>query len=168
MAWGFRIDGATEFDGALDALQVSAFWAARQAVADGVDLIGESIRHHANTGSHPPHEGHIPGTGPGPNTATGNLLASVQHDPSPEPYGTSGWESHVGVTNEAPYAVILDGGHGSETNPRQQRSVGGARAVIRRGVGEEGRFPFFLAAVEESLPGVQEIFNVAMKAALGG
>jgi hypothetical protein len=34
-------------------------------------------KQNANTGSHPRGQGHIPGTGPGPNVVTGNLVSKI-------------------------------------------------------------------------------------------
>ncbi len=39
--------------------------------------IEDEAKRNANTGAHGPGEGHIPGTGPGPNIVTGNLVSKI-------------------------------------------------------------------------------------------
>lgn len=54
----------------IDSAAMIATWQAAQAI----EALAKS---NANTGTHPPGQGHIPGTGPGPNVVTGNLVSKI-------------------------------------------------------------------------------------------
>ena len=51
--------------------------AARYAIGMAVASVEREAKKNANTGTHPRGQGHIPGTGPGPNVMTGNLRRSI-------------------------------------------------------------------------------------------
>lgn len=51
--------------------------AARYAIGMAAALVEREAKKNANTGTHPRGQGHIPGTGPGPNVQTGNLRRSI-------------------------------------------------------------------------------------------
>lgn len=48
------------------------------AVFETAALLQTKVRANASSGTHAPGEPHIPGTGPGPNVATGNYRRSIQ------------------------------------------------------------------------------------------
>jgi hypothetical protein len=51
--------------------------AARYAIGMAAASVERQAKKNANTGTHPRGQGHIPGTGPGPNVMTGNLRRSI-------------------------------------------------------------------------------------------
>ena len=51
--------------------------AARYAIGMAAASVEREAKKNANTGTHPRGQGHIPGTGPGPNVMTGNLRRSI-------------------------------------------------------------------------------------------
>jgi hypothetical protein len=51
--------------------------AARYAIGMAAADVERQAKKNANTGTHPRGQGHIPGTGPGPNVMTGNLRRSI-------------------------------------------------------------------------------------------
>jgi len=51
--------------------------AARYAIGMAAASVERQAKKNANTGTHPRGQGHIPGTGPGPNVVTGNLRRSI-------------------------------------------------------------------------------------------
>lgn len=51
--------------------------AARYAIGMAAAEVERQAKKNANTGTHPRGQGHIPGTGPGPNVMTGNLRRSI-------------------------------------------------------------------------------------------
>lgn len=51
--------------------------AARFAIGMAAASVERQAKKNANTGTHPRGQGHIPGTGPGPNVMTGNLRRSI-------------------------------------------------------------------------------------------
>jgi hypothetical protein len=51
--------------------------AARFAIGMAAASVEREAKKNANTGTHPRGQGHIPGTGPGPNVMTGNLRRSI-------------------------------------------------------------------------------------------
>lgn len=51
--------------------------AARFAIGMAAAEVERQAKKNANTGTHPRGQGHIPGTGPGPNVVTGNLRRSI-------------------------------------------------------------------------------------------
>ena len=73
----FRIKNLDEFKRELakrtDYIEASGLYAITQ-VAFAVEM---QAKQNAMTGTHPRGQGHIPGTGPGPNRVTGNLVRSI-------------------------------------------------------------------------------------------
>ena len=51
--------------------------AARYAIGMAAAAVERQAKKNANTGTHPRGQGHLPGTGPGPNVVTGNLIRSI-------------------------------------------------------------------------------------------
>jgi len=51
--------------------------AARFAIGMAAAAVERQAKKNANTGTHKRGQGHIPGTGPGPNVVTGNLRRSI-------------------------------------------------------------------------------------------
>lgn len=77
--------------------------AAMQATWQSAAKVEEIAKQNANTGAHAPGKGHIPGTGPGPNIITGNLVSKiVAHRPVK---GFNGYVAEVGSSAEYARAV---------------------------------------------------------------
>ena len=74
----------------------------------GVAMAGLAVERqakiNANTGTHKRGEGHIPGTGPGPNVVTGNLRRNIRTDVR---YGFGSYVATVGSYAEYARAVEL-------------------------------------------------------------
>ena len=62
---------------ALGKTEVDLNNAARFAIGMAAAEVERQAKKNANTGTHPRGQGHIPGTGPGPNVMTGNLRRSI-------------------------------------------------------------------------------------------
>lgn len=83
--------------------------AARYAIGMAAAEVEREAKKNANTGTHPRGQGHIPGTGPGPNVMTGNLRRSIF---SQTKTGFTGsYEAVVGATMEYARRVELGGGN---------------------------------------------------------
>lgn len=79
--------------------------AARFAIGMAAAEVERQAKKNANTGTHPRGQGHIPGTGPGPNVQTGNLRRSIF---SQTKIGFGGsYEAVVGASMEYARAVEL-------------------------------------------------------------
>jgi hypothetical protein len=78
--------------------------AAQYAVGVTALTIERQAKKNADTGSHPRGQGHIPGTGPGPNRVTGTLMGSIQ---TTVRYGFGSYIAIVGPTVEYARAVEL-------------------------------------------------------------
>jgi hypothetical protein len=61
----------------LDLTEKKVSDAARFAIGMAAAEVERQAKKNANTGTHPRGQGHIPGTGPGPNVVTGNLRRSI-------------------------------------------------------------------------------------------
>lgn len=61
----------------LDLTEKKVSDAARYAIGMAAASVERQAKKNANTGTHPRGQGHIPGTGPGPNVVTGNLRRSI-------------------------------------------------------------------------------------------
>ena len=61
----------------LDLTEKKVSDAARFAIGMAAAEVERQAKKNANTGTHPRGQGHIPGTGPGPNVMTGNLRRSI-------------------------------------------------------------------------------------------
>jgi hypothetical protein len=78
--------------------------AVQTAIATAGFEIQRLAQKNANTGSHPRGQGHIPGTGPGPNVVTGTLRRSMRTDVK---YGFGNYIAVVGADTEYARAVEL-------------------------------------------------------------
>jgi hypothetical protein len=78
--------------------------AVRSAVAISALAIERQAKINADTGSHPRGQGHISGTGPGPNRVTGNLINSIETNVR---YGFGVYVATVGAYAEYARAVEL-------------------------------------------------------------
>lgn len=96
--------------------------AAAYATGMAALALERQIKINADTGVHPRGQGHLPGTGPGPNRVTGNLIRSVVTEIR---QGFGSYVATVGPTAE--YARALEFG-----NPRWNSNV---------------RYPFLIPAV---------------------
>ena len=78
--------------------------AAQTAIATAGFAIQREAQKNANTGTHKKGQGHIPGTGPGPNVVTGALRRSIRTDVK---YGFGNYVAVVGASTEYARAVEL-------------------------------------------------------------
>jgi hypothetical protein len=113
----------------------------------GVNMVANSVLRqavkNANTGHHKPGEGHIPGTGPGPNTATTSLRDSIRAE---RRQGLGSYEMIVAPTVIYARAVELG-------NPRWKSGV---------------RYPYMTPAAEAISGRAQAIFTQAFISKLRG
>lgn len=94
----------TEVFGALDEFEKKMEYAAEYGVAQAGLAVERAAKINANTGTHKRGEGHIPGTGPGPNVVTGTLRRSIT---TTVRYGFGSYIATVGPTVEYARAVEL-------------------------------------------------------------
>jgi phage gpG-like protein len=87
-----------------DKFEQNMEFAAEYAVAMAGLAVERQAKINANTGTHKRGEGHIPGTGPGPNVVTGNLRRSIRTDVR---YGFGNYVAVVGAYAEYARAVEL-------------------------------------------------------------
>jgi hypothetical protein len=78
--------------------------AAEYAIGVTALTIERQAKKNADTGTHPRGQGHIPGTGPGPNRVTGTLMGSIQ---TTVRFGFGSYIAIVGPTVEYARAVEL-------------------------------------------------------------
>lgn len=78
--------------------------AVQTAIATAGFEVQRQAQKNANTGSHPRGQGHLPGTGPGPNVVTGTLRRSIRTDVK---YGFGSYIAVVGADTEYARAVEL-------------------------------------------------------------
>ena len=71
--------------------------AAEYGIAQAGLALEREAKKNANTGTHKRYEGHIPGTGPGPNVVTGTLRRSITTEVR---YGFGSYIAQVGPTVE--------------------------------------------------------------------
>ena len=90
----------------IEKLAVGGSLANKSALTKLALAIERKAKENANTGHHAPHGAHIPGTGPGPNTATLVLRRGITHTP-PEPVGF-GWTTRIGTADVAYYAKWVE------------------------------------------------------------
>jgi hypothetical protein len=113
----------------------------------GVNMVSNAVLRqavkNANTGHHPVGQGHIPGTGPGPNTATTSLRDSIR---SERRQGLGTYEMIVAPTVIYARAVELG-------NPRWKSGV---------------RYPYMGPAAQEISGRAQAIFTQAFISKLRG
>lgn len=90
----------------LDKLLAKADVAARYAIGQVALEVQAQAGNNAKTGHHPLGQGHIPGTGPGPNTVTGRLIQSIDINLVK---GFNGYVATIGPG--AVYARAVEMGH---------------------------------------------------------
>ena len=119
--------------------------AAKYAIGITALTIERQAKKNADTGTHPRGQGHIPGTGPGPNRVTGTLMGSIQ---TTVRYGFGSYIAIVGPTVEYARAVELG-------SPRWKSGV---------------KYPYLFPAGEQlSKDGtLNRVFQGALKSRLGG
>lgn len=72
-----EIKNLAEVLAGLDLTEKKVNDAARYAIGMAAASVERQAKKNANTGTHPRGQGHIQGTGPGPNVMTGNLRRSI-------------------------------------------------------------------------------------------
>lgn len=119
--------------------------AAQKATGMAALAIERQVKLNANTGIHPRGQGHLPGTGPGPNRVTGTLINSVTTEIR---YGFGSYVATVGPTVE--YARALEFG-----NPKWKSGV---------------RYPFLVPAVGQMVGSgkLNRVFQGAFLSAMKG
>lgn len=85
-----------EFLAQLDATEDALIRGAQIGITQAGLAIQRQAQINANTGTHPRNQGHIPGTGPGPNVVTGALKRSIRTDVQ------RGFGSYVAVAKVGP------------------------------------------------------------------
>lgn len=116
--------------------------------AAGAQLL-TAIRGNASTGYHKRGEGHIEGTGPGPNVATGDYRRS--------------WSSRSGVDSRGPVTVV------STQAPQAARLEYGFTGADSRGrVYNQPPYPHVRPAVEQLRPTIESALRAAVNQTLGG
>ena len=88
----------------LSVLERDMMNAAEYAIGQAGLALEREAKINANTGTHKRGEGHIPGTGPGPNVVTGTLRRSITTEVR---YGFGAYIATVGPTVEYARAVEL-------------------------------------------------------------
>jgi hypothetical protein len=130
---GIKLENFDRFIQDLKQLQVDTREKPKEAALKIGAAVERQAKINAATGSHKPGEPHIPGTGPGPNRASRNLLDSIIS--YGRPVGLNGYQVVVGPT--AVYARAVEFGHPNW----KMRSDG---TPFTPGVG----YPYFVPAVE--------------------
>lgn len=130
----------TEVFGALSAFEKRMELAAEMGVAQAGLAVEREAKINANTGTHKRGEGHIQGTGPGPNVVTGTLRRSISTEVR---YGFGSYIATVGPTVEYARSVELG-------NPRWKSGV---------------RYPFLAPAAEKLIKDgtIQRVFTNAVR-----
>lgn len=154
-----RVEGAKEIaaEFALDARELDSGIAA--LTRSNAEELRRRIQENANTGAHGPNEGHIPGTGPGPNVITGDYVASwrVTYRDTSGRFASGAGVASASVWTDAPQANRLEYGFYGMTDSlgrtfhqppyphigpavdqvedRMERQLDGIVAGILRGVG---------------------------------
>jgi len=100
----FRITNLSDVMNAVSKNVSNIEKAAEYAIGVTALTIERQAKKNADTGSHPRGQGHIPGTGPGPNRVTGTLMGSIQ---TTVRYGFGSYIAIVGPTVEYARAVEL-------------------------------------------------------------
>lgn len=90
--------------GGLDKFEQNIMMAGEYAIGQTGLALEREAKINANTGTHKRGEGHIPGTGPGPNVVTGTLRRSITTEVR---YGFGAYIATVGPTVEYARAVEL-------------------------------------------------------------
>ncbi len=157
-------EGVSEFMAGLDLIAAQAAAVAEANLTEATAIIERQAKINAHTGEHGPGEPHIPGTGPGPNKVSGNLIGAIQASP-PVTSGLGVFEAEVGVTTEAPYSVYLEGGRSSRHGGRARVRPGRVRTS---GLGGNGQYPFFGTAVDGSLLEIEALWADGYRRMLGG
>jgi hypothetical protein len=88
----------------LDSFELKIEKAGQTALTQAALALERQAKLNANTGTHPRGQGHIPGTGPGPNKVTGTLQRSISTEVR---YGFGSYVATVGPSVEYARAVEL-------------------------------------------------------------
>jgi hypothetical protein len=102
--------------------------AGEYAIAQAGFKLEREAKKNANTGEHPRGQGHIPGTGPGPNVVTGTLRRSITTEVR---YGFGSYIATVGPTVE--YARAVELGHPNWGGKRYPYLIPAAGKLIGNG-----------------------------------
>ena len=102
--------------------------AAEFGIAQAGFAVERQAKINANTGTHKRGEGHIPGTGPGPNVVTGTLRRSITTEVR---YGFGTYIATVGPTVE--YARAVELGHPNWRGKRYPYLIPAAGTLIGNG-----------------------------------
>lgn len=78
MSGAIVVKNLKEVLAAIDATEDKLERAAQQGIAQAGLAIQRQAQKNANTGTHPRNQGHLQGTGPGPNVVTGALRRSIR------------------------------------------------------------------------------------------
>lgn len=141
---------------AVDTISVRVDSGMRNFSLLGAHVIETLAKANASTGDHPPRPtGHIPGTGPGPNVATGELKTSITvGDPEQTGFGGLEWSTDVGPAIVYGRAIELGmyrppmGYHAAHAGNRFGQTAS-RRDIERRHPGFGGIYPYLRTARDE-------------------
>jgi hypothetical protein len=102
--------------------------AAEFGIAQAALALEREAKKNANTGTHARGEGHLPGTGPGPNVVTGTLRRSITTEVR---YGFGSYIATVGPTVE--YARTVELGHPKWRGKRYPYLIPAAGKLVGNG-----------------------------------
>lgn len=137
MTEGFRISNMDEFKRELARRAEFIEDAGQYGINQVAFAIETTAKQNAMTGSHARGQGHILGTGPGPNRVTGNLLRSIHTEPARKGFGS--YTASVFPTMVYSRAVELG-------NPRWKSGV---------------KYPYLAPAADKIRPLANRIFTAA-------
>jgi hypothetical protein len=144
----FHVTGAREVAASFDELGLLTRAQLAAETKAAARELQATVRANASTGYHSRREGHIPGTGPGPNVVTGAYLHSIQVRDNEAAFIGGVLSTSSVVYTDAPQADRLEYGfHGVDSLGRHYRQQayphwGPAVEVVERE---------YLAAVEEAV-----------------
>lgn len=137
----------TEYRGTvrgLERIELATSEGARQFVVQSTAYVAAEAQANANTGAHPKGQGHLPGTGPGPNVVSGTLRRGIK--PTAAVRTSDGWSGTAGPS--AGYSRAIELG-----NPDWKSGV---------------KFPFLAPAIKKWKLGARQLMRTVMKGALHG
>jgi hypothetical protein len=112
----------------MTAFEQNVMQAAEYGIAQAAFALEREAKKNANTGTHKRGEGHIEGTGPGPNVVTGTLRRSITTEVR---YGFGSYIATVGPTVE--YARAVELGHPNWRGKRYPYLIPAAGKLIGNG-----------------------------------